>query len=143
MKKEWKEWFINQTRVYPSSGFYDWEDRRYTYLNLFKGEVPFHEELKEYIFSKVGKKDTFYEVYHVHTWKVGDFFKEHKDNNFNRRWSYVCELQPSECDTTLLVEGNPLEEGVFDFNTKHEVPMIKKGVRISLTVFGSDKNTLI
>ena len=143
MKQEWKEWFVNQTKQNSSSGDYDWEDRRYTYFNLFYTQVPFHEELKKYIFSQVEEKETQYEVYHIHTWNEGDFFGEHIDNNFKRRWAYVCELQPSECNTSLLVEGKPLKEGLFDSNTKHEVPKIQKGTRISLTVFGSTFNTFL
>jgi len=142
MKEEWKEWFISQINEEVEE--YDWDDRRYSYLNIFYKEVPFHEELKEYIFGfNPSKEETDYQVYHIHIWNEGDFFEEHIDNNFNRRWSFVSELKPSECETTLLVENKPLKEGLFDFKTKHEVPKIQKGTRISLTVFGSLPNSLI
>lgn len=142
MKEEWKEWFIS--KINEEVEEYDLDDRRYSYLNLFYTEVPFHEELKKYIFSlNPLNEETDYEVYHIHIWKEGDFFEEHIDNNFNRRWSFVSELQSSECGTTLLVEGNPLKEGLFDFKTKHEVPKIQNGTRISLTVFGNLPNSLI
>lgn len=144
MKEEWKEWFIHNTDLCGDSGQYDWEDRRYLYGNMHYTNVPFHEELKEYIFSlNPLNEETDYEVYHIHIWKEGDFFEEHIDNNFNRRWSFVSELKSSDCGTTLLVEGKPFKEGLFDFKTKHEVPKIQKGTRISLTVFGNLPNSLI
>lgn len=144
MKREWKEWFVQNSDLAGDVNQYDWEDRKYLYLNIHNDKVPFHEELKEYIFSlNTSNEETDYEIYHVHYWNEGDFFSEHIDNNFNRRWSYVCELQPSECGTSLLVEGKPIKEGLFDSNTKHEVPPIQKGTRISLTVFGSSPKTLI
>jgi len=144
MKEEWKTWFIENIDSSTHAGQYDMEDRRYLYVNFFHEVVPFNQELREYIFSlNTSEEPTDFEVYHVHLWNEGDFFSEHKDNNFKRRWSYICELQPSKCNTSLLVEGNPLKEGFFDSNTKHEVPKIQKGTRISLTVFGSLHNSLI
>ena len=144
MKKEWKEWFINKINHCEDSGGYDWEDRKYTYYNVRKEDVPFHEELKRHIFSfSPFTKDSLYDVYHIHVWEQGGFFKEHKDNNFKRKWSYVCELQESECNTSLLVNNISIKEGIFDSNTLHEVPKIKKGTRISLTVFGIVKPDLI
>lgn len=144
MKKEWKQWFIDNVTIEREHGEYNWEDRRYMYINIYKDLVPFHEELREYIFSlNSSQEPTDYDTYHIHYWNEGDFFSEHIDNNFKRRWAYVCELHPSDCNTSLLVEGKPLKEGLFDSNTKHEVPKIKMGTRISLTVFGSLPNSLI
>ena len=144
MKEDWKRWFLNKVENAQNSDFYDLEDRKYQFLNLYKDEVPFHKELRNYIFSLNSNDEaTDYEVYHIHTWNEDDFFLEHIDNNFKRRWSYICELQSSQCNTSLLVEGKPLKEGLFDSNTKHEVPKIQKGTRISLTVFGTLPNTLI
>lgn len=136
MNKEWKDWFIlnrleEQTRV-------ERKDRKYEHTTLSIKDVPFHEELKKYIFSLSNlTKGTQYNYYHIHTWKEGDFFNEHVDNNNKRVWSYVCELKESECKTSLLVEGKKTKEGIFDCNTKHEIPIVTKGTRISLTVFGS------
>ena len=144
MKKEWKEWFINKINHCEDGGEYDWEDRKYRYCNIQKEDVPFHEELKKYIFSfSPFTKDSVYDLYHIHTWGEGGFFLPHKDNNFGRKWSWVSELQESECNTSLLVWGTPIKEGIFDSNTLHEVPKIQKGVRISLTVFGKPKSDLI
>lgn len=142
MKQEWKDWFINNRNVGQEKK--EFNDRRYKFTNFHYTDVPFHNELKEYIFSITPiTENTIYELYHVHTWSEGDYFGEHIDNNFRRKWSYVCELQASECNTSLLVEGKELKEGIFDSNTLHEVPMIKKGTRISLTIFGSTPNTII
>lgn len=141
MQKDWKRWFIEGSEP---EGIYDWEDRKYGYRNIHCDSVPFHGELKDYIFSlSEVTKGTTYEIYHVHLWEEGGFFSPHKDNNFGRKWSWVCELQESQCGTTLLVEGKELKEGIFDSNTIHEVPKIQKGKRISLTVFGLPLNTLI
>jgi hypothetical protein len=141
MKQEWKDWFIQNRQKQQTN--VEYADRQYSFTNYYIGNVPFHNELKEYIFSLSEiTKGTDYDVYHVHTWNEGDYFDEHIDNNFRRKWAYVCELQESECGTSLIVEGNNKKEGIFDSNTKHEVPKIKKGTRISLTVFGSTPNQL-
>jgi len=135
MQHLWKNWFIDN--FYPLTDVVEKSDRKYTFKNFYYTEVPFHNELKSYILSlntiTVG---TSYEVYHVHRWEQGSFFNEHVDSNKNRRWAYVCELKSSECGTSLLVEGIKTKEGLFDCTTLHEVPTIKEGVRISLTVFG-------
>ena len=52
----------------------------------------------------------------------------------------MCELQESKCKTKLLVEDTKLEEGWFDVYTKHRVPTITDGERISLTIFGKKIN---
>jgi hypothetical protein len=144
MKKEWKEWFINQMDKCEDKGEYDWEDRKYEYFNVNDSEVPFDKELKKRIYSlSPFTKDSTFSIYHIHRWNEGGFFTKHKDNNLKRKWSYVCELQPSECDTSLLMEGVPVKEGIFKSNVEHEVPKIKKGTRISLTVFGIENPNMI
>ena len=142
MKQEYKDWFIQNRIVEEES--YNWPDRRYRYTNIYFKNVPFHNELKEYIYSyDLISPETVYDVYHIHTWDEGDFFDEHIDNNFRRKWAYCCELKASECSTKLIVNGERMEEGVFDSFTLHSLPKIKQGTRISLTVFGSTKPTLL
>lgn len=141
MKQEYIDWFLKVDK--PTQGYYDLDDRKYSFVNLFKDEVPFHNELSTYISSLHSIPNTYYELYHIHTWKEGAFFDEHIDNNFSRKWAYVCELKPSECNTSLLVEGKEFKEGVFDSNTRHSLPPIKKGTRISLTIFGLPIKTLM
>jgi hypothetical protein len=142
MKQEWKDWFIQNRDIKQEHKKFD--DREYKFTNFYFKDVPFHEELKQHIYSlNAITKNTVYDLYHVHTWEEGFYFGEHIDNNFRRVWSYVCELQESECKTTLLAEGNEMKEGIFTNTTKHEVPKIQKGIRISLTVFGSTPNQLL
>lgn len=142
MKQEYKVWFIQNRDIDQES--YNWPDRSYKYTNIHYSKVPFHKELKEHIYSFKGIDiSTEYATYHIHTWNEGDFFDEHMDNNFRRKWAYVCELKASECNTKLIVNGERMEEGVFDSFTLHSLPKIKQGTRISLTVFGSTKDSLI
>jgi hypothetical protein len=136
MKQEYKDWFIRNRNIDQES--YNRPDRSYKYTNTHYSKVPFHKELKEHIYSFEGIDiSTEYDTYHIHTWKEGDFFNEHMDNNFRRKWAYVCELKPSECNTKLVVNGFEMEEGVFSSTTLHRLPKIQQGTRISLTVFGS------
>lgn len=141
MKDEFKEWFLTRDR--PKQGFYTLPDRKYSFINFHISEVPFHTKLRDYIYSLHSLPYGEYDVYHLHFWEEGDFFNEHTDNNFRRIWAYVCELKPSDCNTSLLVEGKEFKEGVFDSNTLHSLPPIKKGTRISLTVFGSEVKKLM
>ena len=142
MKQEYKDWFIQNRDIDQES--YNWPDRSYKYTNIHYSSVPFHKELKEYIYSyELISPETIYDVYHIHTWDEGDFFDLHIDNNFRRKWAYCCELKASECSTKLIVNGERIEEGIFDSFTLHMQPKIQQGTRISLTVFGSTKNTLI
>jgi len=142
MKQEFKDWFIQNRAIEEES--YDWPDRRYRYTNIYYKNVPFHNELKEHIYSyDLISPDTEYDVYHIHTWDEGDFFDEHMDSNFRRKWAYVCELKASECKTMLKVNGVDTLEGVFDSYTLHNLPKIQQGTRISLTVFGSSKSSII
>jgi len=142
MKTEWKSWFVDQ--LYELSGEYIRDDRSYSYKNIEIDEVPFHTELKSYIYSLSNiTDDSQYKVYHIHKWEVGDFFDEHTDNHFNRKWAYVCELHQSLCNTSLIVDNNPIKEGIFSSTTLHRLPKIKNGTRISLTVFGTYPSPLI
>ena len=141
MKQKFRDWFLNVDK--PSQGNYNLADRKYSFVNLYKDEVPFHEELSTYISSLHSISNTYYDLYHLHTWNEGDFFDEHIDNNFGRKWAYVCELKSSDCNTSLLVEGEEFKEGVFDSTTAHNLPPVKRGTRISLTVFGLPIKTLV
>jgi len=143
MKDEYKKWFIDEIKNIKKITR-NKEGRLYTSHSISSEYVPFHNKLKEYIYSiNEVTKDTQYTMYNIHVWNKGDFFKEHRDNNFSRKWSYVCELQPSLCNTHLLVEGKQVIEGIFDSNTLHEVPPIQEGTRISLTIFGSSPDSII
>lgn len=134
MKQEFIDWFIRKKD--ELGGNFCSSDRRYSYVNFSKHNVPFNQHLENHIFSFHSFTNTYFDIYHLHIWNEGDFFEEHRDNNFGRKWAYVCELKSSDCNTSLMVDGRELKEGVFDSNTLHFLPPIKKGVRISLTVFG-------
>ena len=142
MITEYKNWFLEniQTKEFtkvdmPLSQY----GRKYEFYNFGRHEVPFDFEFETYLQSFVNDTDFDYECYHVHKWDVGAFFDLHHDDRENRKFSYVCELQESKCKTKLLIEGNPTNEGWFDVNTNHQVPMIQLGQRISLTIFGKNK----
>jgi len=159
MKQEFKDWFIEHTKRYDEHRLSDevasrglgsynlefqsfWKEeknRKYTFYNIAMEDVPFYKELNTYINSLHSFTNTFFKWYHVHIWGEGDYFKQHTDNHVGRVWSYVCELKSSECNTSLLVDGKEVKEAIFDTKTVHEVPPIKKGTRISLTVFGLSK----
>jgi len=142
MKQEWKDWFINKREEDQKTRTFS--NRNYYFTNLSKEEVPFHDELKSYIFSLSDiTDDTYYELYHIHTWNEGNYFGEHTDSHFNRKWAYVCELKPSDCNTSLMVGDTPYKEIIFETNIKHRIPEIKKGARISLTVFGLNNTSII
>tara|TARA_B100000902_G_C26785241_1_gene657065 strand:- start:193 stop:621 length:429 start_codon:yes stop_codon:yes gene_type:complete len=142
MKQEYKDWFIENRSLKQYR--YKETDRSYSSTNIYYKDVPFHQDLKQHIYSyDIVSPDTEYNVYHIHTWNEGDYFNEHTDNNLSRKWAYVCELKASECNTKLKANGEDMIEGVFDSNTLHTLPMIKKGVRISLTIFGRSKPTLL
>ena len=146
MNLEWKNWFLDYTgnrefftEQFP---FYD-IDRNYQIYNINPSEVPFHEEFVNNLKDLTGIEDFAVEQYHIHKWSKGSFFTEHIDDRDDRIFAYVCELKESDCKTKLLVNGEPTEEAWFDVRTRHEVPEIKKGVRISLTVFGKYGNKII
>lgn len=114
---------------------------KYEYYNFSRDDVPFDTEFKSFLESYIGDTDFDFECYHIHKWNVGSHFDEHIDDRENRKFSYVCELQESECKTKLLVNTTESNEAWFDVKTKHTVPKIQKGQRISLTIFG--KNNLV
>lgn len=142
MKEEWKEWFLNHisdkkfvVEKIPYSGV----KRNYQYHNIGISEVPFHKQFFDYLKELTKIDDFIIDFYHLHKWSVGSFFSLHTDNRDNRKFVYVYELQESNCKTKLLVENEPIDTGWFDVHIKHEVPKIKDGERISLTVFGKNK----
>jgi len=142
MKQEYKDWFLENIKdkeFKKIKSFSKSYGRQYEYYNLGKHIVPFDFEFKKYLESFVNDNNFDYDCYHIHRWSEGCYFDEHIDDRENRKFSYVCELQQSECKTKLLVENKPIDEGWFDVQTLHMVPKIKKGERISLTVFGKNK----
>jgi len=142
MKKEWVKWFLNYISdkkfVIENIPYYRIK-RNYQYYNIKSTEVPFHKEFFDYLTEFTNIDDFIFDFYHIHKWSVGSFFSSHIDNRDNRKFAYVCELQESNCKTKLLVEDKPTDESWFNVHTKHEVPKIKDGERISLTVFGKNK----
>ena len=145
MTQEYIDWFLENikdkefTKIDAPSKLYG---RKYEYYNFGRNEVPFDSEFKLYLQSFVNVIDFEYDCYHIHKWNVGSYFSVHHDDRENRKFSYVCELQESDCKTKLLVGDEPTEEAWFDVYTKHEVPLIKKGQRISLTIFGKNKSKI-
>ena len=142
MKQEYKDWFLESIKTkefikvdMPLSKY----GRKYEFYNFGRYEVPFDSEFQTYLHSFVNDTDFVYECYHIHKWDVGSFFDIHHDDGENRKFSYVCELQESDCKTKLLIDGIPTNEGWFNVHTKHEVPVITEGQRISLTIFGKNK----
>lgn len=136
-----REWFlpnILDKKFTYTINSYGNAERRYEYYNFLRKDIPFDKEFNEYLVTLTKDTNFTYQVYHIHKWKEGYFFNEHIDDRANRKFAYVCELKESECKTKLLVENKPLEEGYFGVTTKHRVPVIKSGERISLTVFGSN-----
>ena len=142
MKSEYKSWFLNNildkefTQVYIPSKNYG---RKYKFYNFSRKEVPFDNKFFMYLSEFVGMTNFDYDCYHIHKWDKGDYFDEHIDDRANRIFSYVCELKESECKTKLIVENTLTEDNWFDIYTKHYVPKIQQGQRISLTVFGRKK----
>lgn len=142
MKQEHKEWFLNNIK---NKNFIETHiprkkyGRKYEYYNFGRDEVPFDSEFQLFLENLIGDDNFVFECYHIHRWKIGSYFSTHQDNRENRKFAYVCELKESDCKTKLLVENKEVEEGWFDVHTNHEVPKIKKGERISLTIFGKNK----
>ena len=135
MEQEWIDWFLENIK----SKTFTPEKRKhcqYEYFNFYKDDVPFNREFNQFLIKRIGDNKFDYDVYHIHKWNEGSFFKTHTDDRDNRRFALVQELKESECKTKLLVEGAETEYALFDVYTEHSVPIIKKGERISLTVFG-------
>jgi hypothetical protein len=134
-----KKWFLDniQDKVFKKTVVSKPRvERKYEYFNFTRSQVPFDSEFSDFLIDYVGDSDFTYELYHIHKWYAGSFFDTHYDRNANRKFGYVCELSASDCCTKLLVEDTPVTEAVFDCDTLHRVPVIKEGLRISLTVFG-------
>ena len=128
MEQEWVDWFLENIK----SKTFTPEKRKhcqYEYYNFYKDNVPFNREFHQFLSKQIGDNKFDYDVYHIHKWNEGSFFKTHIDDRDNRRFALVQELK-------LLVEGIKTEYALFDVHTEHSVPVIKKGERISLTVFG-------
>ena len=86
MKDEYKSWFINEINNLDKQTW-DKNGRSYTSYSIERQRVPFHSELKKYIYSLNDVTDnTDYKIYHIHVWNEGDYFNEHRDDNFNRKW---------------------------------------------------------
>ena len=142
MQKLWVEWFISLFNLKLT--LKELSDRKYYFLNIDKSNVPFHTDLSNYIYSLDNiTEETTYSTYHLHKWEQGCYFNEHIDSRIGRKWAYVYELQSPICGTSLLVEGRPEKECLFNSNTLHRVPVIQQGTRLSLTVFGHNKKTPI
>ena len=139
MKLEYIDWFLNniKNKEFTKRDKYG---RNYEFYNFSRDQVPFDSNFHSYLKSFVKDTEFEYDNYHIHKWKVGSYFNEHIDNRDNRKFAYMCELQESKCKTKLLVEDTKLEEGWFDVYTKHRVPTITDGERISLTIFGKKIN---
>lgn len=146
MKQEYIDWFLENIKdkefiVASSPSENSW--KLYEHYTFGRHEIPFDSDIQSYLESLIGDSDFKYECYHIHRWKEGYHFDEHTDNLENRKFAYVYELQESECKTKLLVEDEPMVEGWFDVHTKHRVPKIQKGERISLTIFAKNKKTFL
>lgn len=145
MRKEWCQWFVNQIDNGRLLNYEqrDSPDRKYWYTNFALYEVPFHMEFKSWL-SKYADRDDFdMECYHVHVWEPGCYFDEHTDNVNRRMFTYVCELQSSDCEGGLYIDEQLITEGVFPTHTPHRVDKIKSGKRISLTIFGYEPPSLL
>ena len=142
MKQAWINWFLKNihdkdfTQINMPLKKYG---RKYEYYNFGRDEVPFDLEFQSYLQNHINSDNFTFDCYHIHKWKEGSYFDSHIDDRENRKFSYIFELKESDCKTKLLVKGISIEEGWFDVQTEHRVPKIKKGERISLTVFGKNK----
>jgi hypothetical protein len=135
MEQKWIDWFLDNT-INKTFTIEKRKHCQYEYFNYHRDSVPFDSDFNLFLSKLVGDSNFNYDVYHIHKWKEGSYFNTHKDDRDNRRFAYVQELQESECKTKLLVNETAKEYDWFDVHTYHSVPVIKKGERISLTVFG-------
>lgn len=139
--KPWANWFMDRlvgeqlevaNETLPMA-------RHYKYKNFIVNDIPFGVELKQYIteFCK-WRRDWVFKMVHLHVWRQGDYFDAHQDNVAGRMFTYVCELQKAHCNTRLLIDSTPMTEGYFRTDVVHQVPTVRNGTRVSLTVFGYD-----
>lgn len=139
--KPWANWFLDRligenlelaNETLPMG-------RQYKYKNFLASDIPFGVDLKKYItdFSRE-KREWVFKMVHIHVWRPGDYFEAHTDNVAGRMFTYVCELQKAHCNTRLLIDNNIVAEGYFQTDIVHQVPTVRNGSRVSLTVFGYD-----
>lgn len=139
MQNFYKQWFLQNIKDKRFKHTVIKEPRvarSYSYFSFSRTQVPFDSEFYAFLKDYTGIKEFTYDYYHIHRWRVSDFFDVHIDKRENRLFGYCCELQESDCKTKLLVKNKPVDEAWFNNETLHNVPKIKNGVRISLTVFG-------
>jgi len=147
VRQEWIDWFID----YSNNG--EWSriskpdnaelKREYDWLGVDRDEVPFDQQLDEYIRGVIGNDNYLNNGYILIRYGVGDYIGEHVDEYNNTQVTYVYELQASECGTGLTIEGTPVTEGYYYNTVRHEVKPIKAGTRISLTMFGRKVTSLL
>lgn len=144
---EWRQWFIDYVNNNELEYIYGDETRElprsYHWIGCSRDEVPFDDELDEYISGRIGHHQYVNTGYTIIKYGVGDYIGEHADYVGGNKVTYACELQASECGTGLTVEGTLLTEGYFTNTARHEVKPIKAGTRISLTMFGRKLTNII
>jgi len=147
MYTEWINWFIQHTNTLEWNRIDKTDNeelsRRYDWLTVFRDEVPFDDELDDYIRGQINHVQYVNTGYTIIKYGVGDYIGEHADYVGGNVVTYACELQASECGTGLTVEGTMLTEGYFSNTARHEVKPIKAGTRISLTMFGRKLTNII
>ena len=143
---KWKEWILNYSKTKDWT-FVDKSDdiyfpKKYSYCVLDRNEVPFDNELNSYIEHYIGSH--FKYINHQYTlikYEVGEFIGNHCDDYGNNVVTYVNELQPSNCNSNLIVNGiGEVKKVAYSSKIPHEVRPIKSGTRISLSMFG-ERNT--
>ena len=147
MYTEWINWFIQHTNTLEWNRIDKTDNeelsRRYDWLTVFRDEVPFDDDLDDYIRGQINHIQYVNTGYTIIKYGVGDYIGEHADYVGGNVVTYACELQASECGTGLTVEGTMLNEGYFSNTARHEVKPIKAGTRISLTMFGRKLTNII
>jgi len=147
MKQEWKDWILNYSENKTWERIDDQThpllQRKYSFCTLLRDEIPFDAELDEYIKKFIGDDDYLNTRYILIKYEKGDFIGEHCDKYKSNVVTYVCELKPSNCNSKLIIDGVPYDEASYDNTVSHRVDEIKDGTRISLTMFGSKKTSLL
>lgn len=143
MNQVWKDWIIEYSKTKDWKRVDDPKDkhfpRRYSFCTLPRNEVPFDKELDEHIRSFIGHSNYINHEYVLIKYEVGDFIGEHKDKYGNTVVTYVCELQPSDCNSHLIINNEETNEAHYTIDVSHEVKTIQAGTRISLSMFGRIK----
>ena len=149
MRQEWIDWFIDHINSNESKLDYWYGDearelpRSYSSIGVLRNEVPFDNELDQYIAGKINHSNYVNTGYILIKYGVGDYIGEHVDYALATTVTYTCELQASDCGSKLLVDGVPMDEAVYDNTVKHEVKPIMAGERISLVMFGKKQISLL